>query len=824
MASRKTVKRTGWREATGIGLLAFSILTFLSQMSYFYGDIFLFQSPPQVPPANLVGPVGAWVTFVIFMGLGVVGYLVPIALMVIGLMLVLSRELRISFKIVWVLLIFCSLACIVQMQPTLWERLVAHLNVGEPGGLLGILFGEALLIGLIGKVGTAIVSVGVLLAAVVMLFEIRPTQVARRLIGLGSVVASGAGKVVDARREKQEAIRKEEKELERQRKKLERSVRRQKGLSAAEETEEPTYARTVEEPEPASASSTSGAEPAEVEEPEIADAELAEKPEFQNTAPEAVESPKEPPSISVRGEGSIPVVTAEDDPETEEFMDVDDLLENERVEYMLPPIQMLCEPEDPGDLEPGADLSANAQVLEDTLRDFGIECKVTNVERGPVVTRYEVLPAAGVRVERISGLSNNIGLALKALSVRVQAPIPGKGVVGIEVPNRQSAMVHLRDLLEQPQFSDAGVGLPLALGKDVAGHELIADLAGMPHLLIAGATGAGKTVCMNSLLAGLLMSRTPEQMRLMLVDPKIVEFGPYNELPHLVVPVITDPKKVSLGLRWAINEMEKRYKIFARVGVRNIKDYNNRPRVQQTDLFGEEPESVKEDSVPDTLPYIVIVIDELADLMLVAQAEIENSIARLAQLSRAVGIHMIIATQRPSVNVITGTIKANFPARIAFQVAQKVDSRTILDTVGADKLLGKGDMLYLPPGSSKLTRAQGAFTSDEEIRSIVDFIKEQGNPVYISDIKDKMEGNKCDLPEADADDELLDSAVEIIRQTRRASTSSLQRRLRIGYTRAARLMDVLEGKGIIGPPQGSDPREILIDLDGEIPQNQTVVD
>jgi S-DNA-T family DNA segregation ATPase FtsK/SpoIIIE len=339
----------------------------------------------------------------------------------------------------------------------------------------------------------------------------------------------------------------------------------------------------------------------------------------------------------------------------------------------------------------------------------------------------------------------------------------------------------------------------------------------------AGAPGAGKTVCMNSILAGLLMSRTPDELRLLLVDPKIVEFSVYNDLPHLVVPVITDPHKVCLGLRWAINEMEKRYKMFAHVGVRNITSFNQREIATQEELFGGMASPDAKPSIPAKLPYIVIVIDELADLMLAAQADIENSIARLAQLSRAVGIHMIIATQRPSVNVITGTIKANFPGRVAFQTAQKNDSRIILDAPGADKLLGRGDMLFLPPGSSRLVRAQGSMTTDEEIRRIVDFVKRQRPPEFVQEITEKIE--KSDAPGAmdtgDEDDGILAQAVEIIRETRRASTSSLQRRLRIGYTRAARVMDILEERGIIGPPRGSDPREILIDLDGEIPANAT---
>jgi DNA segregation ATPase FtsK/SpoIIIE, S-DNA-T family len=490
--------------------------------------------------------------------------------------------------------------------------------------------------------------------------------------------------------------------------------------------------------------------------------------------------------------------------------------------YRLPPLTLLDVLPPAASREITGEMVNTGEVLRDTLAEFGIEVEVTNVEQGPVVTRFELLPAAGVRVEKISSLSNNIALAMKAESIRVQAPIPGKGVVGIEIPNATTTTVYFREMVESPQWQSGKLALPLALGKDVGGHVLIADLADMPHMLIAGATGAGKTVCMNSILTGLLMSRTPDQMKLMLVDPKIVEFSNYNTLPHLIVPVITDPKKVAHGLRWAISEMERRYKLFAKVGVRHIKGFNNRPLAKQEELFGGDaavpPPEPAGEKIPDRVPYIVIVIDELADLMAVAQAEIEGYIARLAQLSRATGIHMIIATQRPSVNVITGTIKANFPSRISFQVAQKVDSRTILDASGADKLLGKGDMLFLSPGSGKLVRAQGTYTSDGEIHRVVDFIKAQGHqPVFETAIKEKIENTTAELPDMEEDDGLLESAVEIIRQTKRASTSSLQRRLRIGYTRAARIMDILEEKGIVGPANGSDPREILIDLDGEVP-------
>ena len=491
--------------------------------------------------------------------------------------------------------------------------------------------------------------------------------------------------------------------------------------------------------------------------------------------------------------------------------------------YRLPPLSLLEAVPPESQREIRSDLHEIGRTLVETLAEFGIETQLTNVEQGPVVTRFELLPAPGVRVERIAGLSNNIALALKAESVRVQAPIPGKGVVGIEVPNIKTTLVYLREVLESDTWRRYDAALPLAIGKDVGGRVIVSDLTDMPHLLIAGATGSGKTICMNALLLGLLMSRTPEELRLLLVDPKIVEFSAYNQLPHLVAPVITDPKKVALGLRWAIAEMEKRYKLFARVGVRNIKAFNARPIERQAELFPtESPASEETDAnaIPTRLPYILIVVDELADLMLVAQADIENSIARLAQLSRAVGIHMVLATQRPSVNVITGTIKANFPARIAFQVAQKVDSRTILDANGADKLLGKGDMLFLPPGTSKMIRAQGCMVSDTEVRSVVEFIRSQSEPRFETAIREKLDKKTPELPEMEEDDTLIEQAIEIIRQTQRASTSSLQRRLRIGYTRAARIMDLLEERGIVGPAQGSDPREILIDLSGEIPKNE----
>ncbi len=754
-------------------LLLLCVLAALSLFSYVPQDIGAVQQPPNRPAENFVGVFGAWLAYLSFMLVGVAAYLLPLFFGVLGALLVFHRERRSWRRLLWASAILLAVVCIVDLTEGAWQERLGRLNIANAGGELGWFVAQGLFVRFLGRVGTWTISIALLLVGPIFLFDIDPVEVWHRTRALAGRLFERAGSAIQDVRDRQQALDREQRELEKRRRQLEKKVGK-----LGKTTIGKPLARTVETPD---------------EEPP------PRRPPRR---------PEKPPKRAAPVPDEAPLGVRASSPQAQQ-------------RFVLPSIDLL-EPPGAGPGILSGDMDAVAAVLEETLRDFGIDCRVTNVERGPVVTRYEVLPAAGVRVERIGALSNNIALALKAISVRVQAPVPGKGVVGIEVPNAKTSVVRLRELLESERWSKSGMALPLALGKDVAGREMIADLAEMPHLLIAGATGAGKTVCMNSLLAGLLMTRTPDEMRLMLIDPKIVEFTPYNGLPHLVVPVITDAKKVGIGLRWAITEMEKRYKMFARAGVKNIRGFNSRPIVQQPDLFDpEDPEAPpREPSIPDRLPYIVVVVDELADLMLAAQAEIENHIARLAQLSRAVGIHMIIATQRPSVNVITGTIKANFPARIAFQVAQKVDSRTILDSVGAEKLLGKGDMLFLPPGTSKLVRAQGCLTEDRESHGIVDFLRNQTTPEYEPEIHEKMESKSVDLPNIeDHEDDLFDAAVEVIRQTRRASTSSLQRRLRIGYTRAARLMDILEEKGIVGPPQGSDPREILIDLDGEIEEN-----
>ena len=518
--------------------------------------------------------------------------------------------------------------------------------------------------------------------------------------------------------------------------------------------------------------------------------------------------------------------------------------------YRLPSIDLLSLPDTSvKPTETKEELMSNARLMVQTLAQFGIEVAPGDITKGPTITRYELHPAPGVKLEKIAGLTNNIAAAMKAERLNILAPIPGKSSVGVEVPNAVKTKVIMRDLLESPEWQSTKARIPLALGKDVYGNPIIADLAEMPHVLIAGSTGSGKSVCINTIIASLVYRFSPDQLRFVMIDPKVVELQQYNALPHLVVPVVTDPKKVILALRWVVNEMEKRYQIFARVGVRNIKSFNERPKDKP--LLTKEPElpltarkervepgadgfAVEIDEqivvprdedivIPEKLSYIVVIIDELADLMLVAPADVEMAIARITQMARAAGIHCIVATQRPSVDVITGVIKANIPARIAFQVAAKVDSRTILDQMGADKLLGKGDMLYLPPGSGRLIRAQGALITDAEIEAVMNHISVQGKPSYEPEIHQalqKAQSSMGSLPldpddeGSSEDDELLQKCIDVIRTEKKASVSLLQRRLKLGYGRAARMMDELEDRGVVGPSKGAEPRDILIDLDG----------
>ncbi|QUH20782.1 DNA translocase FtsK [Alkaliphilus sp. B6464] len=465
--------------------------------------------------------------------------------------------------------------------------------------------------------------------------------------------------------------------------------------------------------------------------------------------------------------------------------------ETPKIEYEFPNIDLLNQIVSQSSKDDKRKIISNAKILEDTLLNFGVEAKVIQVNKGPAITRYELQPSAGVKVSKIVNLSDDIALNLAAQAIRIEAPIPGKAAIGIEIPNEDVSTVALREVLDSPNYKNSNLNLPFALGKDVSGAPIITDISKMPHLLVAGATGSGKSVCINTLILSILYNSSPDMVRLVLIDPKVVELSQYNGIPHLLIPVVTDPKKATSALNWAVQEMSKRYKMFAENGVRDIDGYNKK--------FQE-----------NKIPYIVIIIDELADLMMVAPNDVEDTICRLAQMARAAGLHLIIATQRPSVDVITGVIKANIPSRIAFAVASQADSRTILDMGGAEKLLGKGDMLFYPVGSSKPVRVQGAFISEKEVERVVTFIKDQVEiPNYEDEIIDQLDQNNINMS-TDVD-ELFNEALKIVIEGQQASISMLQRRLRIGYNRAARLIDEMESKGFVGPHEGSKPRQVLID-------------
>jgi S-DNA-T family DNA segregation ATPase FtsK/SpoIIIE len=457
-------------------------------------------------------------------------------------------------------------------------------------------------------------------------------------------------------------------------------------------------------------------------------------------------------------------------------------------------------------------LFANSQILQNKLKDYGVEGKVVGVRPGPIVTVYEFEPAPGVKVTKILNLEDDLALALSALSIRIQAPIPGKPVVGIEIPNPVREPVCLKDVVSADPFLNSGSTLTLALGKDISGNPFVIDLARLPHLLVAGSTGSGKSVSINAMVCSLLLRATPDEVKFLLIDPKMLELPAYEGIPHLLLPVVTDPKEAAIALRWVVEEMERRYTMMAEQGIRNIENYNQRFRegsLRSTELAASRPiEGAEGSTPPKRLPYVLVVIDELADLMIVSGREVEESIIRLAQMARAAGIHLILATQRPSVDVLTGLIKVNFPARISFQVSTKTDSRTILDTQGAEHLLGSGDMLFLPPGSSKLLRVHGAYVSEEEIKRLVEFWRQQGGPTYTRSIL--LERKERKEREDEEYDEKYDEAVSYVSRTGQASISLIQRKLRIGYNRAARIIERMEEEGIVGPSDGVKPRDVLI--------------
>ncbi|MCQ9206735.1 MAG: DNA translocase FtsK [Omnitrophica bacterium] len=727
------MKITRANEIKIICLAAMAILTLVSLVSFDRGDITFLTSNPNIAKHNIAGSVGAYLGWFLLFLVGYGAYVIPFFLVMWGITYFLEEKPRKFylriFGITFSILAVSSIFSLVGLGDTVHR-------FGR-GGIVGLAFSNFLM-KYLGAAGTLIVIATLFLLSFTITtdFLIFPLlgwlpKVFKALMRAAKRIPSGFMSLLPPRKPRVPAGK-------------ERLASPGRIDAKREAKEERTIKERIEA--------------------------------FRNAKkPSLTKEPIQPEGIQTKSSG----VTASPVPV---------------VPYVLPPLDLLGDPPPIAEREVlKEDLEGNSKILEETLGDFDIKAKVVGVSKGPVITRYELLPERGVTISRITALSDNIALAMKSVSIRVVAPIPGKGTIGVEVPNAESALVYLKEILAAKEYTDVDSKLKLALGKDISGAPIVTDLDDMPHLLIAGATGSGKTVCVNSIIISLLFNASPEEVRFLMVDPKRVELAAFNDLPHLLAPVVTDPKKVSHALNWAVKEMEGRYTLFAKIGVRNIAGYNKRAKIEKI----------------TPIPYIVVIIDELADLMLVAQQEIETTVARLAQLSRAVGIHMIIATQRPSVDVITGVIKANFPARISFKVASKVDSRTVIDMNGAEKLLGRGDMLFVEPGSPKPVRAQGCLVSDETINKVTTYIKSQRPANFVEDIL-KAE----DVPKHNRKfdkDEVYDEAVSLVLQSRQASVSMLQRRLGVGYTRAARLIDMMEDSSIVGPYQGSKPREILVE-------------
>ena len=519
--------------------------------------------------------------------------------------------------------------------------------------------------------------------------------------------------------------------------------------------------------------------------------EAVDKKEDDLKAKENPKTDKKPKTIKKEIEKTQKTEETEDN---NEEIDIEKEIHKEDiVHYEFPSLNLLKEVEVTNTSSKGKEIKDNIKIIQDTLNNFGVDAKVIGVNSGPTITSYEISLAAGVKVSKILSLSDNLALALATTDIRILAPIPGKSAVGIEVPNKNKDTLLLKEILDSDEFRNLKSKLPLALGKDVTGNTIISSIANMPHLLIAGATGSGKSVCINTIIMSILYKARPDEVKLIMIDPKVVELNVYNNIPHLLIPVVTNAKKAQFSLNWAVQEMEKRYQLFAKNNVKDMQSYNEL------------------DTITEKMPQIVIIIDELADLMMVAATEVEDAICRLAQMARAAGMHLIVATQRPSVDVITGTIKANIPSRISFQVSSQIDSRTILDMSGAEKLLGKGDMLYYPSNLSKPIRVQGAFVSDKEVKRVCDFIRNQGEANYNQDAVESISTNNTSQTMQDDKDDLYDEAVKLVVADGQASISYLQRKLKIGYSRAARIVDQMEEMGVVSGYDGSKPRKVLIE-------------
>ncbi len=818
----RSAKNTAWNEVFALVLLGVGTLLFLALISYSPKDLppwiwFSKVSTPNSPAQNFIGPLGAIVAGFCYFMIGGASYLLAVVLLGFGAAKLFHARLRVSKRAGWIALFIASGACLLHLQTQFLRDWNSAFNIQGPGGWVGYYFGRHVFEKMMGLVGSLILLGGLYVTSLILMTGLRPIHIVRQTVaGIRAAITNFHEWRLQRslrRSDLKGQLEISQRELAKQQRSIEKQLKR-KGAPV---------------PEPANAFVTPD--------------ELANRPKpkvVDTTAlpQESAGSRKKPSLAELRGKekaaSALPGLS-------KTTWDAEN--------YTLPGLDLL----DAHDVEgrvaaDPAELEQIQQTLIDTLGQFGIAVAAGDITKGPTITRYEVYPSKGVRVDRIVSLERDLARATRAERINILAPIPGKDTVGIELANSRKVKVTLRELMQSPDWTETKAKLPIALGKDVYGKTIIADLAQMPHLLVAGTTGSGKSVCINALIASMLYRFTPEELRFIMIDPKVVEMQVYNDLPHLIIPVVTDPKKVLLALRHVILEMENRYKIFAKSGVRNITSFNARPaKKTQKELDLEAAANGKSASdeekpavgsveeytqklniqvprddeviIPDKLPYIVVIIDELADLMQTAPADVESAIARITQMARAAGIHIIVATQTPRADVITGVIKANIPSRIAFQVASKIDSRVILDENGADRLLGQGDMLYLPPSTSRLIRAQGVLVTDDEIRRLVDYVSAQSPAAYDVAIHEKISGSgNADNGEdvTEEDEELVEKCLEIIRQEKRASTSLLQRRLRLGYTRAARIVDILEQRGILGPGEGAKPREILVDLDAAV--------
>ena len=728
--------------------------------------------------------------------MGIIRYVLPIGIFAVAIKIACDDDEYITSKLIQYAILLLSISVLLsvyqinkgdliitdQDMSTIVKNAYSLGSTGSGGGALGAILAVPL-INLLSPVGATILCIGIVIMLAVFTFGINISEIINDLI-------EKSEEKREERLERKQEI-KEEKYKSRQ-EELEEKKKRRKRKEDLEDSE------NIEEGEQIKINFggklLNEDEGKELKKYNHKDDDLVpltkESKKIQNTEPDVIEN-----NLFRKEE-------EKKEEKTKEVLQLEHAMIVEDENYEYPPLELLSKGEKRS-LKGGAKLLTDtATKLQKTLYSFGVSAKVENVSVGPAITRYELKPAEGVRVSKIANLADDIALNLAAETIRIEAPIPGKQAVGIEVPNKEKEAVHLREVLESKEFKNNKSRLTVALGKDVAGEIQLADIAKMPHLLIAGSTGSGKSVCINTIITSIIYNSKPSEVKMVMVDPKVVELSVYNGIPHLLIPVVTDPKKAAGALAWAVQEMDDRYNKFASKGVRDLKGYNK---------------AIEKENELGKLPQIVIIVDELADLMMVAAKDVEEAICRLAQKARAAGMHLVIATQRPSVDVITGLIKANIPSRIAFAVSSQVDSRTILDSVGAEKLLGKGDMLFFPSGAPKPVRVQGAFVSDEEVEKIVDFVKQNGTANYSEDILESIENNnktEKELAQEQAEDDETDpflmDAIDAVVEQGTASTSFIQRRFKVGYARAGRIIDQMQERGIISGYQGSKPREVLI--------------